>query len=130
MGAGAAAAAGGNRSVGFDSLAVFLDHRPFLDLQVLVQHRRSQRLGVEVQGQRSLLVKAGEQELAAARHFLGGGGAKHLVDISGSGAGDQFYFGLRHGHKKQHMPAQQLHRAIDDLGAHGGFGQVGHPKNE
>ena len=42
----------------------------------------------------------------------------------------RIHFGLRHGDEEQHMAAQQLHRTVDDFGAHGGFGQVGDPENQ
>ena len=44
--------------------------------------------------------------------------------------GDGFHVGLRHGHKQQHMALQQLHGAVDHLGPHGGFRQVGDPQNQ
>ena len=37
---------------------------------------------------------------------------------------------LRHGDKQQHVAMQQLHRAVDHLRPHRGFGQVGDPQNQ
>ena len=36
-------------------------------------------------------------EFAAAGHFLGGGGAEHLLNVFGAGLGDGFDFRLGHG---------------------------------
>ena len=77
-----------------------------------------------------MLVEAGEEEFAAAGHFLGGGGAEHLVDVAGALAGDGLDFGLGHGHKKEDVAAEELDGAVDDFGAHGRFGEVGDPEDE
>src|SRR5271157_6073179 len=49
-----------------------LHHRPFLHRQTLVEDGRSEGFGVEVKGERTLLVEAGEEQFAAGGHFLCG----------------------------------------------------------
>src|ERR1700679_1287621 len=65
-----------------------LDHAPLLYGQVLVEDCGGQGFGVEVESERPVLVEAGEEQLAAGSHLLGGGGAEHLVDGSGPRLGD------------------------------------------
>lgn len=77
-----------------------------------------------------MLVETSEEDFAAGGHFLGGGGAEHLIDGSGAGLGDGFDFGLGHGDEEQDMAAEQLHGSVDDFRAHGGFGQVGDPQDQ
>jgi len=96
----------------------------------LIQDRRGQGLGVEVEGEGALFSETGEEELTAASHFLGGGGAEHLVDVFGAGLGDEVDFRLGHGDKKQDMTAEELDGTVDDLRAHGGFGEVGDPEDK
>src|SRR5271157_1331751 len=107
-----------------------LYHRPFLDGQVLVEDGRSEGFGVEVKGERALLVEAGEEQFAAGGHLLCGGGAEHLLNVFGPGLGDELHLRLGHGDKQENVAAEQLHSAVDDLGAHGGLSQVGDPQNQ
>ena len=41
---------------------------------------------------------------------------------------DRIDLGLRHGDEEQDVPAQQMHGAVDDFGAHGGFSEIGDPE--
>ena len=107
-----------------------LYHGPLFDGEVLVEDGRGERFRVEVEGEGAVLVESGQEDFTAGGHFLGSGGAEHLVDGFGAGVGDGFDFGLGHGHEEQDVAAEQLHGSVDDFGAHGGFGEVGDPENE
>ena len=77
-----------------------------------------------------MLVEAGEEEVAAAGHLLCGGGAEHLVNSFGAGLGDGLNLGLGHSDEEQNVAAEQLYGAINDFGAHGGFGEIRDPQNQ
>ena len=77
-----------------------------------------------------MLMEAGEEEFAAAGHFLCGGGAEHLLDIFGTSLGDGLDLRLGHGDKQKYVAAEKLHGAVDDFRAHGGFSEVGDPEDE
>ena len=77
-----------------------------------------------------MFAEAGEEELAAGSHLLGGGGAEHLFDGGGDLGGDGGDFGLSHGDEENDVAMEELGGAVDNLGAHGGLGEVGDPENQ
>ena len=72
----------------------------------------------------------GQEDFAPMDEFLGGDAFEQLFLVVGTAGGDSFQVSLFDGNQQNQVAAHELGRAIDDLGAHGGFGEVGEPEHE
>ena len=61
-----------NVSKGLFQKTLPLHHRPFFHSQILIQHRRSDLSGIEVESERALIAETGQQQFAPCGQLLRG----------------------------------------------------------